>query len=505
MAIKRFIATKDTTITNALKSSLSTSGSTSNMGAADSLQVFSIHGQTVTTTGSNNEKSRILLYFNASEISSSIATPNTSGTIPSGTAEYYLRMFNVEHHTTLPKNYKLAVYPLTTPFTEGTGLDMDEFGDLGAANWLTASAYEYPPQQSLWTVPGGDWDGEEVYTQYFDGGQEDLEINITELVRQWTGGELSNYGVVVRLSGSYETRTQSFYKKMFSSRSSEYFFKRPTIEARWDSSKGDDTGNFYLSSSLADANSNLNGLYLFNYVKGQLQDLPDVIGAPVLTLWSGTLGGGNENALISFPKGGDNAVNNASAVLSKRITTGIYSASFAYTGSATTIIPVWRHITAGNDGVFGNADDAFVADLFTGSTISVKKISPGNYDPTPRYTTSIKNLKDVYSSDESPNLRVFIRKSDWNPNVYTKVQATQNSEIIERAYYKVYRAVDNYDVITYGTGTAQHTKMGYDVSGSYFDFDMSMLESGYMYGFKFMFYYGGAYLEQPETFKFRVE
>ncbi len=292
---------------------------------------------------------------------------------------------------------------------------------------------------------------------------------------------------------------------MFSSRSSEYFFKRPIIEARWDSSRTDDEGNFYLSSSLSDANSNLNGLYFFNYVKGQLQDLPDVIGAPALTLWSGTLGGGEENALISFPIGGDSAGNNVSAILSKRITTGVYSASFAYTGSATTVIPVWKHITAGSDESFGTSDDTFVADLFTGSAISVKKISPGNYDPTPKYTTSITNLKDVYSSDESPNIRVFIRKRDWNPNVYTKVQATQNSEIIEKAYYKVYRAVDNFDVITYGTGTAQHTKMGYDVSGSYFDFDMSMLESGYMYGFKFMFNLGGTYLEQPETFKFRVE
>jgi hypothetical protein len=34
---------------------------------------------------------------------------------------------------------------------------------------------------------------------------------------------------------------------------------------------------------------------------------------------------------------------------------------------------------------------------------------------------------------------------------------------------------------------------------------MSLLEPGYMYGFKFAYYINGSYVEQPQAFKFRVE
>ena len=47
--------------------------------------------------------------------------------------------------------------------------------------------------------------------------------------------------------------------------------------------------------------------------------------------------------------------------------------------------------------------------------------------------------------------------------------------------------------------------MSYDVSGSYFDLDMQLLEPGYMYELKLSYYVNGAYQEQPESFRFRVE
>ena len=45
MAIKRFFATKDNTISNAFKDGLTTRATGSNMGASDILEVFSINGQ----------------------------------------------------------------------------------------------------------------------------------------------------------------------------------------------------------------------------------------------------------------------------------------------------------------------------------------------------------------------------------------------------------------------------------------------------------------------------
>ena len=60
MAIKRYYATKDNTITNAFKSNLETRGVSGNMGQSDILEIFSIYAQATTTS---SELSRILIEF----------------------------------------------------------------------------------------------------------------------------------------------------------------------------------------------------------------------------------------------------------------------------------------------------------------------------------------------------------------------------------------------------------------------------------------------------------
>ena len=86
------------------------------------------------------------------------------------------------------------------------------------------------------------------------------------------------------------------------------------------------------------------------------------------------------------------------------------------------------------------------------------------------------------------------------------IELFSNSDnIIEDAYYKTYRIGDDYDVIRYGTGSVNHTRLSYDVSGNYFDLDMSLLESDNVYAIKFVYYLNSQYVEQSEIFKFRVE
>ena len=114
-------------------------------------------------------------------------------------------------------------------------------------------------------------------------------------------------------------------------------------------------------------------------------------------------------------------------------------------------------------------------------------------------------MKPSYTRSEEPKLRVYTRKKNWSPTIYTVANSEIQTDIISQAYYRVVRTIDDLEVISYGTGSDQQTKLSYDVSGNYFDFDMSLLESGYMYNLKFAYYLNGVYKEQPETFKFRVE
>ena len=92
------------------------------------------------------------------------------------------------------------------------------------------------------------------------------------------------------------------------------------------------------------------------------------------------------------------------------------------------------------------------------------------------------------------------RLGKWN--LFTE---TLDSEIIDSGYYKIVRASDEMEVIPYGTGSTEHTKLSYDQSGSYFDLDMSLLQSDYAYNLSFAYYLNGKYVEQPEIFKFRVD
>ena len=69
MAIKKYFATADNTISNAFDETLLSSNKAtgSNMGASDILEVFQIYGQATT---SSSELSRVLIQFDTSTISS---------------------------------------------------------------------------------------------------------------------------------------------------------------------------------------------------------------------------------------------------------------------------------------------------------------------------------------------------------------------------------------------------------------------------------------------------
>jgi hypothetical protein len=194
MAIKKYVADADNTITNAFEENLSTRGTGANMGASDSMEVFTIWGQrSGSATGVSLEKSRALVKFPISEI----ITDRAGGDVPaSGSVSFYLRVFNAVHPNTLPINYSLSILPVSQSWDEGYGLDMEGYKDAGTANWLTASSSE------VWGSEGGTFHTESaalsaadaatntsnIKTMYAaaigDDGTEDLEIDISELVEQ---------------------------------------------------------------------------------------------------------------------------------------------------------------------------------------------------------------------------------------------------------------------------------------------------------------------------------
>lgn len=468
MAIRRYVANLDNTITNAYKSNLRTRATGSNMGQADVSEVFSIYARQSTSSA---ELSRVLTQFNVSTISSD----RTAGTIPaSGSVSFYLRLFNAETSKTVPKNFTIVAQAISKSWAEGDGLDLENYKDSGKSNWVSAST------TTAWDTAGGDYHASPTFTQTFATGLEDLEIDITSLVEEWIDGTKENYGVGIRLTSSLESAVTSYYTKRFFARGTQYFFKKPVIEARWNSSTGDDRGEFYMSSSLAPAADNLNTLYLYNYVRGQLTNIPAIGTGEIYVDLYQTLGGTALTQVISTPATGG------------YVSTGIYSCSVCITGTYTTLRDVW----------YSGSTEYFTGTI-SPQTFGAAAVSTGNN----RYVTKIKNLRNKYFSEEEARFNVYVRSKNWSPTIYTVASEEIENTIIPSASYRVYRVLDGYNAIPHGTGSDLQTLLSYDVSGNYFNLDMSLLEPGYEYGIKLAFYDSQrqSWIEQDQKFLFRVE
>ena len=292
-----------------------------------------------------------------------------------------------------------------------------------------------------------------------------------------------------------------YYTKKFFARGTEFFFKRPCIEARFDDHIGDDRENFYKSSSLATGPENLNTLYMYNYTRRGLSNIPalssnqdgsdQVKGQHLMkiSLYSKI---DKEADAITLPIGGGVTDNNANFAWAYLHETGIYSASLAYTGSATKVYDVWSDQN-------GNQ-------LFTGSAIYVKNNKPLPFNNADEeYVVSISNLNPVYRTKDKPTLRLNVRKKDHQPNIYTVASSKIENEVLYNVYYRAYRIIDEQEVISYGSGSVPHTKMSYDSSGSYFKVDMSLFEPGYMYALEISTDSYEQNIVNKDQFKFRVE
>lgn len=468
MSILKYIATADTTITNAFRPLTKNRAYYANMGAADSLEIFSMP-----VSGSESEISRILLNFPIQEISSS----RNEGRIPNqGSVSFYLKLYNATHPEMLPKNYTVVIKPISGSWDEGEGLDLDNYLDNGqkeelgyGVNWINKSTND----PKVWQSEGGDYYDLYHKTFRFEDGTEDLEVDVTDIIEAQLSGELSLDGIGVMLSGSYENGDikKIYYTKRFSARSSEYFYNKPCIEARWETLVKDNRGSFFYESPNIIPEENVQNIFFYNKINGVLKNLPNNT-LPLLKI-SNSL---NEVLLTDI-----NTIN---------VSTGVYRASFSLTGSA---------------------DEELYDTWYSGSNEYYKGIinfKVRNFEDSfadTNYVVSVSNLKSVYSVNEKPIIKIFAREKNWNPNLYQKFNNEMESLIFDNLYYKVYRIVDKKTIIDYGISPIAYTKCSYDKHGNYFELDMSMFEPGYGYAIKLMILNGDINAELPSIYRFKVE
>tara|TARA_Y100001938_G_scaffold137315_1_gene201292 strand:- start:2314 stop:6180 length:3867 start_codon:yes stop_codon:yes gene_type:complete len=414
-------------------------------------------------------------------------------------------------HSQFSANLVDNVVYVTSSATE----PMTEISKVGSLAGLSVAVQQSGSLTTPWTNYGGDYStaaGDFVDFTLSDG-DEDISVDITSIVEGWITTPTSNYGLIIKLSSSYEpyysssTGTdsalafhnpsgarRSYYTKKLFGRGTEFYFKKPNIEGRWDDTRRDNRINFYLSSSVAPASDNVNSLYYYNYIRGSLQDIAGDNSLVPTVKFHYSSGSVPEGSAISFRDSSNNVVTSVSAT---RVSKGIYRAQAVVTSSAVTdtypyLVDVWSYSST---------------EIHSGSAFEPKEFNFSNENLSPSYVVSAKNLKEYYDHDETARFRFYIRDKNWNPTVYTKAVKTPETKAIESGSYSIARVVDKKVVLPHGTGSVKYTSLSYDSSGSYFDLNMKLLEPGYMYEINLSFYEDsiGSYVDHPHRFKFRVK
>ena len=469
MPILRYTASADTTIVDAYKPYTTSRAYYANMGAADSLEIFSIYH-----TDASPEISRILVKFPIQKI----LEDRQKNIFPnSGSVRFIFKLYNVEHPETLPKNYYASVMPISSSWDEGYGLDLENYSYIGqtgsegyGANWIYRNSEN---DGTKWTSTGGDYLPSYEKSFYFDNGTENLSVDVTDIIEDQLSGLIPPHGLSVMFSGSYENgaNNSTYYTKRFSARSSEYFYNVPQLETQWESLLKDDRGDFYYYSPNISDEDNIQNIYFYNKVNGSLKDLPN-LAIPFVKIYD------ESSTLLT------------SSIQAEKVATGTYKASFFITGSEEQFLrDVWY---SGSNNYFTSLIDAKIR-IFDNTFVNKEAVF------------SITNLKNTYKTYEKPTIRIFGRYKDWSPNIYKIASKEINTLTFKNLYYKIFRIVDGLIIVDYGIDPVAYSLCSYDKDGNYFDIDMSMFQKGYGYGIKLMLLNGDTKVEIPDVFRFKVE
>ncbi|HAI37041.1 MAG TPA: hypothetical protein DCM40_02315, partial [Maribacter sp.] len=130
-------ASKDTYITNKIIKN-SFRATDANLGQAGTLDLFKLYNENSIGGESNPiELTRLLLKFPISEITKMDADGDLD--ISDDSFKCFVKLHDVYGGQTTPSNFRAILFPLAKEFDEGPGMDVINFSDVSATNFITAS------------------------------------------------------------------------------------------------------------------------------------------------------------------------------------------------------------------------------------------------------------------------------------------------------------------------------------------------------------------------------
>ena len=394
----------------------------SNQGASEILDLYVLPEASSSATFG---KSRVLLQFDLESLSQSIVDGNT----PSTGVQYILSLTDAPHGETRPTSFDVAIFPLSRSWDEGRGKSKfdEDLQDSGFSNWDNATSLV------SWSVTGSDYISESVSgSQHFDGGEEDLEVDVSDIVGQWLTGGITNNGFLIKYVDGHETGSLDLFTKQFFSRHTLRPDRRPKLIARWTDFLQDDRDNMKYGVS--------GSLVYYRIINGFGQNA-----------------GGS--VFVDIVDSGSNVVQTLTASISK---TGLYEASGVFvnfTSSTEVYRDVWftsnEQLFTGNFcPVFATGSDELLMDDMI---------------------LNLPNLKRTYPKDNRTFIRVFARPKDYRPAIRKSGSVHPAPTFLKEAFYEIRHESTNKVLIPFSTGAIKFSKLSYDQTGNYFELDTSNL------------------------------
>jgi hypothetical protein len=483
-------ASKDTYITNKVISNISKKKA--NLGRAGVLDLFKIYDENNTLVDGGIELSRILIQFDYENL---IKLLNSKIDINHDSFCAKLKLFDVDSGIPKPSKFNLIVYPLAKSFDEGIGRDVSTYGDFDTANYINASyadgsfvAWDSEGANSIGLANENNIDvinGIEINSevkifnakQFFQEGNENLEIDITEILVYLLKNKLPNYGFRISFISSQETDDKSRILKRFASRHSVNPQIRPRIEISFDDSESDDRNNIQLDIN--------NKLKLENYIAGSKKNFflnateeitgEDCIGVELeykdlkLDFVGSQIKAGSFDNLIP----GSYEVNvflDSSLIVDQENNISLYDELLK---NKTIVFKEKWYSILNPSKVFNKGE----------LVVKFKNAKNQNFGLND-LQINFKNLKQNYFSNSLERIKIFI--DDLNLSNSSKRIKTLNKQsvVIDNLYYQI-RDTNTGEIIIKFDFEKNSTKISYDAESLYFDFDFSVLNPGRTYSFDF--------------------
>lgn len=175
-------------------------------------------------TGDGIYSARSLIQFDMAFVSSSLM----NGTLPIN-CEFSLKMF-VANVSSSQLNQSIEVYPLSQSWMEGQGyFYQNSFEDPIGVTWRNRTT------GSSWVTSGSDFISTIATSQSLALPIADLEISMSNLIRNVVSSSIPDYGFLLKFPSSDESGSSNMGRAMFFSKDTHTIFS-PVLIAKWDDS-----------------------------------------------------------------------------------------------------------------------------------------------------------------------------------------------------------------------------------------------------------------------------